>query len=92
MAPPKGFRPPNAGKGRQAGVPNKLTTHFKTAVMLAYQAIGGDTAFAAWAQANPTEYYKIAARLIPHEVVGPGDKGQHLVQTVQHIHETVMDA
>jgi hypothetical protein len=85
MAKPKGS--PKTG-GRQAGTPNKLTSAFKTAVLLCYDRIGGDDAFAAWAADNPTEYYKIAARLIPHEVVGPGKDGAHLVTTVQHIHET----
>lgn len=39
----------------------------KTAVMLAFQSIGGDDAFARWAAENPTEFYKIASRLIPTE-------------------------
>lgn len=57
---------------RPKGVPNKLTTVFKEAVMIAYQGIGGDTAFTAWAGANPTEFYKIASRLIPQEVAVQG--------------------
>lgn len=74
--------------GRSKGTPNKLTRAFKTAVMLAFQDIGGDPAFSKWAKANPTEFYKIAARLIPHEVVGPGEDGAHLVKTIVHEHHT----
>ena len=35
---------------------------------IVYDDIGGHPAFAAWARANPTEFYKIAARLIPSDV------------------------
>jgi hypothetical protein len=36
-------------------------------VALAFQAIGGNQAFAEWAASNPTEFYKIACRLVPPE-------------------------
>lgn len=62
------------GGGRPRGVPNKLTSSFKAAVMAAFDDIGGDRAFAKWAKKNPTEFYKIAARMIPTEVVGDPDK------------------
>jgi hypothetical protein len=32
MAPPKGFRPPNAGKGRQRGSKNKATANAREAI------------------------------------------------------------
>jgi len=54
--------------GRQRGTPNRITTAFKDAVRFVYDDIGGHSAFAAWARENPTEFYKIAARLIPSEV------------------------
>ena len=54
--------------GRLKGTPNKITRAFREAVQVAYDSIGGDAAFAAWARENPTEFYKIAARLIPHQV------------------------
>lgn len=64
------FGPGN--KGRPKGAKGKLTTVFKEAVMIAYQGIGGDTAFTSWAEKNPTEFYKIASRLIPQEVAVQG--------------------
>ena len=79
------------GPGRPKGVPNKLTTAFRDAVLTAYRGIGGDKAFTRWARANPTLFYQIAARLIPHEVVGPGEGGAHLVKNIVHIHEFVAD-
>jgi hypothetical protein len=56
------------GSGRQAGSPNKITTAFKYAVRVAFDDIGGRRAFADWARANPGDFYRIAARLIPAEV------------------------
>lgn len=53
--------------GRKRGTPNKLTGTFREAVCLAYQSIGGHEAFAKWAAENQTDFYKIAARLIPAE-------------------------
>jgi hypothetical protein len=61
--------------GRQRGTPNKITRAFREAVQVAYDAIGGDEAFAAWARENPTEFYRIAARLIPTENAKPGNEG-----------------
>jgi len=63
------FKPGHSGnpRGRPKGAVNKNTKAFKDAVLLAFQTIGGDDAFAAWAQKNQTEFYKIAARLIPTE-------------------------
>jgi len=54
--------------GRQAGVPNRLTTAFREAVQVVYERLGGHEAFLQWARENPTEYYRIAARLIPTEI------------------------
>jgi hypothetical protein len=54
--------------GRQPGTPNQLTGAFREAVLHVYKGLGGHAAFLAWAQGNPTEYYRIAARLIPVEL------------------------
>lgn len=54
--------------GRQRGTPNKITRAFREAVLVAYDAIGGDQAFSTWARENQTEFYRIAARLIPLQV------------------------
>ena len=53
--------------GRQPGVPNKFTASFREAVRHVYNGLGGHKAFLEWARANPTEYYRIAARLTPPE-------------------------
>ena len=58
--------------GRHVGTPNKVTAIFKDAVRIVYEDIGGNVAFAAWAKENPTEFYRIAARLIPTEMASQG--------------------
>lgn len=60
-------KPPNAGKGRAKGVPNKLTKAAKEAFGLAFDGIGGVPALITWGKANRTEFYKLYARLIPTE-------------------------
>lgn len=61
------MKPPAAGKGRPKGVPNKLTRSAKEAFALAFDGIGGAEALIAWARDNPTDFYKLYARLIPTE-------------------------
>lgn len=63
------FQPgkPKTG-GRQRGTPNQLTGAFREAVLHVYKGLGGHAAFLEWARENPTEYYRIAARLIPVEL------------------------
>jgi len=59
--------------GRQVGTPNKVTTIFKDAVRTVYEDIGGHAAFAEWAKEHPTDFYRIAARLIPTETASKED-------------------
>lgn len=68
-------RPPNAGKGRKKGVPNKLTQDAKLAMEMAFAGIGGVSALTAWAKEQPTEFYKIWSRLIPKDVEVSGKDG-----------------
>ena len=57
-----------ANSGRKPGSVNQLTKSAKEAHPLAFEAIGGVEAFAEWASKNRTDFYKLYARLIPHEV------------------------
>ena len=68
--------------GRQKGSLNRITRAFRDAVQVAYDAIGGDDAFAAWARENRSAFYQIAAKLIPQELRHAGDE-QITVQVVQ---------
>jgi hypothetical protein len=58
--------------GRQSGTMNRFTGAFREAVQIVYHRLGGHAAFLNWARDNPTEYYRIAARLIPGEMQQDG--------------------
>lgn len=74
--------------GRQKGTPNKLTATAREAFSLAFQGMGGVEGLTKWAQANPTEFFKLYARLIPVEHVGEGGTGP-IATVVKHIYEQV---
>lgn len=65
---PKGFQKGNSGKPK--GATNKLTRTFKEILTNALEALQEDKKnnLEAWAKENPTEFYKIASKLIPTEV------------------------
>lgn len=67
-AEPVRRRPPNAGKGRKKGVPNKFTGKVKEALELAFEQSGGVPALVKWAKTNREEFYKIWVRAMPQQV------------------------
>lgn len=77
MAPSKvgsNRKPPNAGKGRPKGTPNKSTASVKAALTEAFEKLGGATALVAWGKLpeNRGEFYKLWAKMLPQEVTGAG--------------------
>ena len=60
--------------GRQKGTPNKFTKSIKQSFEDAFHELQNDkyANLVTWARANPDQYYKLAARLVPHELVGAG--------------------
>lgn len=79
-------KPPNAGKGRAKGVPNKLTKSAREAFQRAFDDTGGFESLSTWAKNNRTDFYKLYARLIPVEHVGAGGDGP-ISTIVKHIYE-----
>jgi hypothetical protein len=66
--------------GRLPGVSNKFTGAFHEAVQIVYNRLGGHAAFLEWARKNRTEYYRIAARLIPGEMQdGNGERSIRVI-------------
>lgn len=61
-------KPPNAGKGRVKGVPNKTTASAKAALTEAFDKLGGVPALVKWGQAKPSDFYGIWSKLIPAEI------------------------
>lgn len=60
--------------GRRPGRVNHFTGAFREAVQIVYSDLGGHEAFARWGKKNPTEFYRIASRLIPLEIKGGGNQ------------------
>lgn len=67
----KGTKRP-AKAGRRAGTPNKLTQSVKEAFEAAFNDLQSDEAnsLLQWAKQNPTDFYKLAAKLIPLQLTG----------------------
>ena len=51
--------------GRPKGIPNKFNVAARDAFAAAFDKLGGTEALAKWALENPTDFYKLYARLIP---------------------------
>lgn len=77
-------RPPNAGKGRKKGTKNKTTESVKTALTLAFQGMGGVPALKVWASENPTEFYKLWAKMLPKDMTLSDPDGQPLKVIFAH--------
>lgn len=71
---PKGTMPPNAGIGRKAGVPNKLTGRVRAMIEAALEAAGGADYLLMQAYAEPVAFMALVSKLIPLQVgVDPDD-------------------
>ncbi len=68
----RGSKPGERRGGRKAGTPNKVTRTVKEAFEAVFQDMQKDPKnpanLAAWAETQPTEFYKLAAKLIPSEI------------------------
>jgi len=60
----------NKGPGRKKGVPNKTTASVKAALEEAFKKRGGVKSLLEWAETQPTEFYKLWAKLLPLTVEG----------------------
>lgn len=61
-------KPPNAGKGRPLGVPNKITGSVKEMLLGALEQAGGVDWLARQADENPVAFMSLLARLLPSEL------------------------
>jgi hypothetical protein len=58
----------NAGKGRPPGASNKTTASVRAALEEAFDNLGGVKSLVEWAKSEPTEFYKLYAKLLPVQV------------------------
>jgi hypothetical protein len=56
------------GAGRRKGSQNRFTSAIKDAVLETFEKLGGVTHMTTWARKNPTDFYRIAAKLIPQQI------------------------
>ncbi len=58
------------GAGRKQGSPNKLTATVRETFEHAFQMLQNSERanLTSWAEGNPTEFYKLAAKLIPTDM------------------------
>ena len=79
-------KPPNAGKGRVKGVPNKTTRAAMEAIAMAAEDLGGVDRMVAWAKEDPANervfWGTIYPKLLPHQIEGTGADGAILFKTV----------
>lgn len=71
MPAAKGTRPPNAGKGRKAGTPNKNTTALKDMILGALAGAGGQAYLQKQAKDNPAAFMTLVGKVLPLQVSGP---------------------
>lgn len=77
---PSVAKPPNAGKGRVKGVPNKITADLKAMVLGALADAGGRKYLVTQAKENPTAFLTLVGKAMPKEVTGAG--GEKLIPDV----------
>lgn len=75
--------------GRKKGTPNKMTGALKEMVLTALDEAGGVDYLTAQAESNPSAFLTLVGKVLPLQVNGPGDKGEH---TFKHIEMVVVDA
>lgn len=82
-------KPPNAGKGREKGVPNKITRELKQMILDALDDAGGVKYLTRQAKKNPKAFLALLARVLPLQVHGAGEDGEHVV--VAKIERVIVD-
>ena len=70
-------KPPNAGKGRVKGVPNKVTKELKEMILAALDESGGVDYLKRQAEENPGPFMSLIGKVLPMTVQGPGEGGEH---------------
>jgi hypothetical protein len=63
-------RPPNAGRGRVKGVPNKVTKAVKEMVIAALEQAGGIDYLVEQSAKNPTAFMSLVGKVLPLQLTG----------------------
>ncbi len=81
--------PPNAGKGRRKGVPNKTTANLKAALEESFDELGGVRWLVELAQSEPRAYAALLAKLLPSQV--NMDASVTACEPITEIRRTIVD-
>lgn len=84
------FRKGQGGRGK--GTLNKFTIEAKEAFQMAFDGIGGIPKLIEWANRNPSEFFKLYARLIPLTFNGTMDKTANLIIEMRNSNGISTDA
>lgn len=66
--------PPNAGKGRPKGVPNRMTRDLRDMILGALDGAGGQAYLQRQADENPVAFMSLVGKVLPKEVTGADGK------------------
>jgi hypothetical protein len=76
-----------AGPGRPKGVPNKITTDLKRAILEAAEAAGGEGGTAGYltkqATSNPAAFMTLLGKVLPTTVVGDPDNPLAMITRIE---------
>lgn len=77
--------PPNAGKGRKKGVPNKATKELKEMILKALDGAGGVDYLEARARDPKTAsaFLTLVGKVLPMTVQGAGPEGEHVITVIE---------
>ena len=72
-------KPPNAGKGRPKGVPNRVTMQLKDMILQALDGAGGAAYLQRQADENPSAFLTLVGKVLPMTVQHSNHEGGPLV-------------
>lgn len=78
-------RPPNAGKGRPRGVPNKLTGAVKEMILAALEEAGGKDYLLMQAAFNPTAFLRLVGQVLPLQVTGENGDAVRVIHRIERV-------
>jgi hypothetical protein len=79
----------NKPRGRQHGSKNKATESIRWGIVEAYRQLGGVDGLVKWGQANPSLFYPMLTRLLPHELAESGLAG-NITVVIQRTPQAVL--